>query len=95
MSEPVYDKNGQRRRWQSYRCACAFAKELGDKDPCNFPRVGMADNVLYRGHWIVRHKPTGTEAVIGVGRGALAPEADACCFGWFDETACAIPEPRE
>jgi len=68
-----------------HRCACSFGKAVKDRNPYNFPRVGMIDNVLYRGNWIVRHSTSGTEAVVGVGRGTLAPEADECCWRWFTE----------
>jgi len=72
-------------RTATYRCACAFAKTVRDKNPCNFQRVGMADNVLYRGHWIVRHTISGREAIIWrAGSPALHAEADECCFGYFD-----------
>lgn len=79
-------------RWQTFRCACAFAKSVDDKNPYHFPRVGMADNVLYRGHWIIRHILTGADAVIWrSGDGTLHVEADTCCHGWFDET---LPKPE-
>jgi hypothetical protein len=32
-------------RWETHRCACAFAKDVDDKNPYHFPRVGMADNM--------------------------------------------------
>lgn len=69
---------------ESYRCACAFGKVMKDRDPTQYPRVGISDNVLYRGNWIVEHKPSGTRSVIGMGRGVLVAEADTCCFDWFD-----------
>lgn len=70
----------------TYPCACAFAKAVGgDRNPHHFPRVGMADNVLYRGHWMVRHEPTGTVAIIArQGAPTLHAEADKCCFGYFE-----------
>ena len=68
---------------KSYRCICAFAEDLGETSPYQFPRVGMADNVLYRGRWIVQHAPSGQQAVIGGNRGTLAPEAAECCPDWF------------
>jgi hypothetical protein len=49
-----------------------------------FPRVGIADNVLYRGGWIVRHEATGQEAVIrDHKKPPLHAEASECCFDWF------------
>ena len=78
-------------RWETYRCACAFGKAVDDKNPWHFPRVGMADNVLYRGSWIIKHTVTGQEAVIRrPGASALHAEADACCFDWFDQS---LPKP--
>lgn len=72
-------------RWETHPCACSFAKSVGETDPTQFPRVGMVDNVLYRGHWMIRHKPTGKEAVIRrPGAGALHAEADTCCFDYFN-----------
>lgn len=71
-------------RWPAYPCACAFAKTVGDDDPTHYPRVGIADNVIYRGRWIVRHSVSGQEAIIG--RPSAPPlhaEADACCFDYF------------
>lgn len=69
-----------------HRCACAFAKSVNETDPCQFPRVGMADSVLYRGHWIIEHKPTGQQAVIRRnGARPLHAEADKCCFEYFTE----------
>lgn len=69
---------------QSYPCACAFAKAVDDKNPSHFPRVGIMDNVLYRGHFIIRHSESGQEAVIvRHGEPPLHAEADACCFGYF------------
>jgi hypothetical protein len=76
-----------------YRCACEFGKVMGDNNPWHYPRVGMADNVLYRGNWIVEHKPSGTTAIVGVTRGTLAPEADECCHKWFDKDAPKPPSP--
>ncbi|MAB00138.1 MAG: hypothetical protein CMN87_12270 [Stappia sp.] len=71
-------------RWPIHPCACAFAKTVDDRNPRNFPRVGMVDNVLYRGSWIIRHSLTGQEAVIRrPGGGPLHAEADDCCFDWF------------
>lgn len=77
----------------SFKCACEFAKHVGDNNPYHFPRVGMSDGVLYRGHWIVEHFVTGERAVIcDPKRGALHSEADKCCFGYFDANA-KPPEP--
>ena len=74
-------------RWTGHRCACAFAKEVDDRNPWHFPRVGMADNVIYRGSWIIKHKESGRETVINrPGEGPLCAEADTCCFDWFDQT---------
>lgn len=76
----------QHSRWPSYRCACEFAKTLDEKDPCAFPRVGMAENVLLRGRFILRHKPSGKEAIIvghGPATGDIPAEAAPCCFDWF------------
>lgn len=68
-------------------CACSFAKTVGDRNPHHFPRVGMADNVLYRGHFLIRHTDTGKEAVIArPGEPALHAEAAPCCFGYFKDT---------
>ncbi|SFX49367.1 hypothetical protein SAMN04244548_01231 [Paracoccus pantotrophus] len=78
-------------RWLSFPCACAFAKSVGDKNPFHFPRVGMADNVLYRGNWIIEHRLTGQQAVIvRPGAGVLHAEADKCCFDFFDQS---LPPP--
>lgn len=75
-------------RWAVHPCACSFAKEVGDKDPRHFPRVGMADNALYRGGWIVRHSGSGKEAIIrDLNRPTLHAEADKCCFGYFEVPA--------
>lgn len=71
-------------RYENFPCACAFAKSVGDNDPTHFPRVGMVDNVLYRGHWMVRHSVTGAEAVIvRPGEPPLHAEAAECCFSYF------------
>lgn len=79
-------------RIDTYPCACAFAKTVGDKDPCHFPRVGMADNVLYRGCWIVKHTLTDTEAYIrDPKRPPLHAEADVCCFGYFVQPVATDP----
>ncbi len=73
--------------WEQYRCACAFGKAVGDSNPFHFPRVGMAHNIIRRGHWIIRHSKTGREAtIIRGGAGPLHPEADTCCFEFFDTT---------
>ena len=81
-------------RLETYRCACAFAKAVDDKNPYHFPRVGMADNVLYKGHWIIRHRLSGREAlIVRPGAGTLHAEADQCCFGWFDQSL--PPPPKE
>jgi hypothetical protein len=67
-----------------YPCACEFAKTVDDRDPRNFPRVGMIENVLLRGSWSIRHKITGREAVIRrPGAPPLHAEADDCCFDYF------------
>jgi hypothetical protein len=80
-------------RWERHRCACAFAKEVDDQNPYHFPRVGMADNVIYRGHWIIRHTGTGRQStIIRPGAGTLHAEADNCCFDWFDST---LPPPAQ
>lgn len=72
--------------WAVYPCACSFAKNVGETDPCQFPRVGMADNVLYRGHWIIEHKPTGKQAlIVRQGEPPLHAEAAACCFDYFND----------
>jgi hypothetical protein len=76
-----------RNRQKAYRCACEFGRAMGDNNPWHYPRVGIADNVLYRGNWIVEHSPSGTTAVVGVTRGTLAEEADDCCLAWFDRAA--------
>jgi hypothetical protein len=78
-------------RWEKHRCACAFAKDVGDKNPYHFPRYGMAENVLLQGHWIIRHTGTGRlSTIIRPGAGVLHAEADKCCFEWFDST---LPKP--
>lgn len=70
---------------EKFPCACSFGKAVKDRDPHNFPRVGMADTVMYRGGWIVRHVLTGREAIIRRPNEApLHAEADKCCFAWFD-----------
>lgn len=70
---------------KTYPCACSFAKVKRDRDPTQFPRVGMIDNVIYRGSWIIEHKPTGEQAIIrNPERPWLHGEADKCCFDWFD-----------
>ena len=71
-------------RWLQFPCACAFAKSVDDRNPFHFPRVGMADNVLYRGRWIIRSLKTGEEATI-VTKDVLGAEAQSCCFEWFDQ----------
>ena len=70
-------------RQESHRCACSFAKAVGDRDPTHFPRVGMAENVLLRGHWIIKHSESGRTSVIRREGPALHAEADTCCFGYF------------
>jgi len=82
-------------RWPRFRCACEFAKTLDERDPCNFPRVGLADNVLLRGRFIIRHTPTGKEAVI-TGHppytfAEIPAEAAECCFDWFNEVDQSSP----
>lgn len=75
-------------RWPQYNCACEFAKAVGgDTNPCNFQRVGLADNVLLRGRFINRHTPTGVEAILGGSRGGMGipPEAAECCFTYFEQ----------
>jgi hypothetical protein len=80
-------------RWETYRCACAFAKVVDDKNPYHFPRCGMADNVLLKGNWMIRHLGTGRVATIArPGAGTLHAEADACCFDWFDRL---LPPPAQ
>ena len=71
---------------ERHTCACSFGKAVQDRNPCHFPRVGMADNVLYRGYWIIRHIQSGREAVIiRPGEAPLHAEADTCCFSFFDQ----------
>jgi hypothetical protein len=84
-------------RWEQHRCACAFGKAVDDKNPHNFPRIGMADNVIYRGHWIIQHIGTGRSSIIiRPGAGTLHAEADKCCFDWFDSNLPpSIPERIE
>ena len=84
------------KRWQSFRCVCEFAKFVGETSPCVFPRVGISDNVLLRGCWIIRHEPTGQEATI-IGHGypeykSFPPEAMACCALYFAEHGHEIPD---
>ncbi|GGE30398.1 hypothetical protein GCM10011360_18010 [Primorskyibacter flagellatus] len=82
-------------RMESFPCACAFAKSVNDRSPFNFPRIGMADTVLYRGYWINRHTTTGRTAVImRIGEGPLHPEARQCCFEWFDQKARPTNSPE-
>ena len=58
---------------------------MQDKNPTNFPRVGVQDNIVYSGAWIVRHTLTKKEAVIAdLDRPRLHSEACDCCFSWFD-----------
>lgn len=67
-----------------YRCACEFAKIVNDNDPTHYPRVGMVDNVLYRGSWLIQHSITGKQAAISrPGEGPLCAEAAPCCFDYF------------
>jgi hypothetical protein len=68
---------------EAHRCACSFAKAVGDNDPTHFPRVGMSENVLLRGHWIIKHSESGRTSVIRREGPALHAEADTCCFGYF------------
>ncbi len=73
-------------RWEKHPCACSFGKTVDDRNPYHFPRVGMVDNVLYRGSWMIKH--TGTERVAIISRphdGPLCAEADVCCHDWFTE----------
>lgn len=80
-------------RWPTYPCACSFAKTVDDKDPTAFPRIGMADNVLYRGYWIIKHSMTDAEAIIcDPKRGPLHAEARDCCWDWFDTTGLTPKE---
>ena len=73
-------------RWNTYPCACSFAKTVNDTDPTHYPRVGMADNVLYRGCWIIKHSVTGVEAYIrDPKKPALHAEAAECCFRYFED----------
>lgn len=72
-------------RADKYPCACAFAKHVDDRNPYHFPRVGMADSVIYRGRWIIRSLKTGEEAIIAT-KETLGAEAQSCCFDWFDQS---------
>ena len=75
-------------RWKTFRCACEFAKSVDDPNPYHYPRVGIADNVLYQGHWIIRHSVTGEEATIWrPGEPALHAECAPCCMSYFDKSA--------
>ena len=72
-------------RIQKYPCACSFAKSVNEKDPTAFPRIGVSENVLRHGYYVIEHKPTGKQAVISrPGAGPWHPEADECCFDWFE-----------
>lgn len=69
-----------------HKCACSFAKMVEDRDPFNFPRIGIEDNILYRGNWIIKHRLSDNIAVIrDHKRGTLHAEADVCCFDWFQD----------
>ncbi|TCT34616.1 hypothetical protein EDC90_103310 [Martelella mediterranea] len=69
---------------ETFPCACAFAKAVDDSNPEHFPRVGIADNVLYRGHWIIRHSQSGREAIIArSNEPPLHAEVAACCLNYF------------
>lgn len=71
--------------FETHPCVCSFAKTVNEKDPAQFPRIGMVDNVLYRGHWLIEHKATKKQAVIWrQGEPALHAEADTCCFEYFN-----------
>jgi hypothetical protein len=71
-------------KFEIHRCACAFAKTVDDTNPRHFPRVGLIDNVLYRGHFLIRHTGTGKEAaIVRPGEPPLHAEAASCCFDYF------------
>ena len=82
---------------KKYHCACAFAKELGEKSPFMFPRVGLVDNVLYMGSFILQHRPTGRRAIVGVTAyteyGRVVMETDGCCHQWFDSSQKSSTAP--
>ena len=62
---------------ETWSCACAFAADLGETDPCAFPRVGFYDNVLYRGGYIIEHRATK--------RQAYEPLVKDCCRRYFQQ----------
>lgn len=81
-------------RLKQFPCACAFAKTVDDRNPFHFPRVGIADNVLYRGRWIIHSLKTGDKATINTPE-TLGAEAQDCCWDWFDTTVGGPTIARE
>lgn len=74
-------------RYENHRCACSFAKAVGEKDPTQFPRIGMVENILLRGNFLIQHKGTGRVTAIFRNRegGGIPAEADECCFKYFGD----------